>query len=76
MEKRRPEVERRLKSPPRIWGILNGPWEASTSQAIGVLLPKLYHEIEMALALAHLPAINPQSSSHQKSAQPGCHERF
>jgi hypothetical protein len=53
MEKRRPEVERRLKSPPRIWGILNGLSEASASQAIGVLLPRLYREIEMARALAH-----------------------
>jgi len=75
-EKRRPEVERRLKSPPCIWGILNGPLVASASQANGVLLPRLYHEIEMARALAHQPAINPQSSSHQKSAQPGCRERF
>jgi hypothetical protein len=76
MEKRRPEVERRLKSPPRIWGILNGPWEASTSQAIGVLLPKLYREIEMARAQAHQPAINLLSTDHHRSAQPGSRERF
>jgi hypothetical protein len=74
MEKRRPEVERRLKSPPRIWGIVNGLWEASTSQAIGVLLPRLYRVIEMARAEAHQPAINLQSNCHQKSARQGCLE--
>jgi hypothetical protein len=74
MEKRRPEVERRLKSPPRIWGIFNGLWEASASQAIGVLLPRLYREIEMARAQAHPQVTGQPSTGHQKSAQPGCHE--
>jgi hypothetical protein len=76
MEKRHPEVERRLKSPPRIWGIVNGPREASASQAIGVLLPRLYRVIEMALALAHPQVTGQPSTGHQKSAQPGCRERF